>query len=89
MLDLRLPDDNRHRGETSSNIINPIVIAERPQALCHRFEKTPCGHLDGVLDPFQVTTRHPASPNAHERRNITFRLLFAMDRQIAYRLSWA
>jgi len=65
MLNPGLPDQNRDSRQTSTDIIDPIVLTKRSQALSYSLIKRIRRHLGRMLDPLQVAERHCASPKAH------------------------
>jgi len=68
MLNRRLADHDRDSRETSTDIIHPIVLAKRSQALSYRFKKRIGRNLDHMLNPFKVAATNPASAKAHGER---------------------
>jgi hypothetical protein len=78
MLNRRLADHDRDRRQTSADIIDPIVLAKRSQALSYRFIKRIGRNLDHMFDPFKVAATYPASAKAHDERKYQLRLLFAI-----------
>jgi hypothetical protein len=68
MLNRRLADRDRDSRQTSTEIIDPIVLAKRLPALGYRFIKRIGRNLDHMLNPFKVAATYPASAKAHGRR---------------------
>jgi hypothetical protein len=78
MLNRRLADHDRDSRQTSTDIIDPIVLAKRSQALSYRFIKRIGRNLDHMLDPFKVAATYPTSAKAHGEQKYELRLLFAI-----------
>jgi hypothetical protein len=68
MLNRRLADQDRDSRQTSTDIIDPIILAKRSQALSYRFIKRIGRNLDHMLNPFKVAATYPASAKAHGER---------------------
>jgi hypothetical protein len=72
MLNRRLADHDRDSRQTSTDIIDPIILAKRSQALSYRFIKRIGRNLDHMLNPFKVAATYSASAKAHGTENSTF-----------------
>ena len=68
MLNRRLADHDRDSRQTSTDFIDPFVLAKRSQALSYRFIKRIGRNLDRMLNPFKVAATYPATPKAHGER---------------------
>jgi hypothetical protein len=71
MLNRRLADHDRDSRQTSTDIIDPIVLAKRSQALSYRFIKRIGRNLDDVLNPLssQQHTLQVRRPTVNENNS--------------------
>jgi len=68
MLNRGLADQDRDSRQASTDIIDPIVLAKRSQALSYRLIERVHRYLNRVLDPFEVAAGHRASAKTHGER---------------------